>query len=109
MPLQPSPQSTASPQLPAAPTNKFHRNDCFNRNGIRESWQLSPDGIVVMVGQESYLLMFRGEAERRVGVGGTKSGLPMQIRTFDSGHYKVECPDTWKNHTHTKGNNAKKG
>ena len=79
---------------------KFQRNDCFNHNGIREVWEPSPDGIVAMVGQASYLLIYRTEAEQRVGVGGTKVALPVSIQMFDESHYLTPCPETWKNHTH---------
>lgn len=52
----------------------------------------------MMVGIESYLVMFRTEAERRVGVGGTKAALPEKITTFDAGHYLTACPEAWRKH-----------
>jgi len=46
--------------------------------------------------------MFRNEAERRVGVGGTKSALPQTITLFDAEHVKADCPLEWREHTHAK-------
>ncbi len=91
-PPEPSPDAT-SIQPP-----KFQRNHCFNRNRIREPWDTDrPDGIVAVVGVESYLLMYQSEAEHR---GATKVAIPQTIRTFDAHHHRVECPESWKNHTH---------
>jgi hypothetical protein len=88
---------------PVPHLSKFHRNDCFYRNGILEEWELaSPHGIIMTVGIESYLVMFRTEAERRVGVGGTKVAIPEKIITFDEGHYKTDCPKAWREHGHSK-------
>jgi hypothetical protein len=80
---------------------KFHANQCFNRSGIREPWETNgPDGIIIMKGYESYLVMFRSEAERRSG--GVKLGLPFPMQSFDESHYEVQCPKEWINHTRRK-------
>ena len=81
----------------------FQRGDCFD--GLwdkepKESWELvdSPDGIIERVGHNNYLILFRDQAEKR---GGDKIGLSMSIATFDRHHTKVECPTSWRLHTHT--------
>jgi hypothetical protein len=80
---------------------KFHANQCFNRAGIREPWDSNgPDGIIIMKGYASYLVMFRSEAERRSA--GEKVGLPFSFESFDETHYEVKCPDEWINHTRRK-------
>jgi hypothetical protein len=88
-------------KFPSSYQPKFHANQCFNHNGIREPWETNgPDGIIVMKGYESYLVMFRSEAERRSL--GEKVGSPFSIEWFDESHYEVKCPDEWINHTRRK-------
>lgn len=82
---------------------KFIASQCFNLNGIREPWQDNgPDGIVVLRGYNQYLVMFREEAERTGG--GTKKGSGVEIEWFDDNHYEVQCPKSWREHTHAKSN-----
>ena len=79
----------------------FQRGDCFEGNWEREPWEdlSTPDGIVEMVGKNSYLVLFRTEAEKR---GNVKRGLPLPIASFDRNHNKVPCPDTWVRHSHNR-------
>ena len=80
------------PSVPAyVPT--FKTNDCFVRNGIRETWESQADGKVIMVGVMKYLLMDQSEADRKAG--GTKVGYYETIERFDAGHRKVLCPEKW--------------
>ena len=77
----------------AASVPTFRTNDCFVRNGIRETWEPQADGKVVMVGVLKYLLMDQSEADRKAG--GTKVGYYETIERFDAGHRKVLCPEKW--------------
>lgn len=74
-------------------TPAFKANDCFVRNGIRETWEPAADGKVIMVGVLKYLLMDQSEADRKAG--GTKYGYYETIDLFDSLHRKVLCPEKW--------------
>ena len=71
----------------------FRTNECFVRNGIRETWEPQADGKVIMVGVLKYLLMDQSEADRKAG--GTKVGYYETIGLFDAGHRKVLCPEKW--------------
>ena len=71
----------------------FRTNDCFVRNGIRETWEPQADGKIIMVGVLKYLLMDQSEADRKAG--GTKVGYYETIGLFDAGHRKVLCPEKW--------------
>lgn len=89
-------------QIPTPDAPKFHRLDCFHRNGIREPWEGTiPDGIIEQVGYRQYLVMFRDEAERRGG--GVKVALPLTIETFDDTHHLIACPPEWHSHNVKKG------
>lgn len=78
---------------PATYVPAFKTNDCFVRNGIRETWEHQADGKVIMVGVLKYLLMDQSEADRKAG--GTKVGYYETIERFDAGHRKVLCPEKW--------------
>jgi hypothetical protein len=77
---------------------QFTSGTCFVRNGLREPWDIDPDGIVVMKGYLKYLVMFTPEAEKTGG--GTKNGMEEDIILFDSLHHEVPCPQSWRDHTH---------
>lgn len=78
---------------PVVYTPAFKANDCFIRNGIRETWEPQADGKVIMKGVLKYLLMDQSEADRKAG--GTKYGYHETIELFDSLHRKVLCPEKW--------------
>lgn len=75
---------------------KFSTGSCFVHNGIRESWEELPDGIVTVRGIENYLVMFRDQAERKTA--GNKLGTTITIETLDSGFHEVLCPVSWRKH-----------
>ena len=79
----------------------FSRLDCFHRNGIREPWESPlPDGIIEWVGYHHYLVMFRGEADRRSA--GPKEAMPLDIARFDEQHHVIACPPAWLKHGRAK-------
>lgn len=80
---------------------KFPANTCFNRNGKRESWWPTPDGIVIMRGYENYLVMLNDEADRVHG--GNKIGWDAEVKWFEANHYPTTCPENWVKHKHKKG------
>ena len=77
----------------------FQRGDCFNGTKEKEAWEMvdTPDGIIERVGKQSYLILYRNEAERNINT--TKVGLTMSFATFDQYHVKAVCPETWVKHT----------
>lgn len=75
---------------------KFNSGSCFVHNGFLESWEELPDGIVVLRGTESYLVMFKDQANRKAYSG--KLGTTITIETLDSGFHDVLCPLSWRNH-----------
>lgn len=86
------------------PANKTHapafkKSDCFNRVGIKEAWEKGPDGIIERVGRESYLVLFRDQADLN---GGDKVAFTLTIKLFDESHILVSCPKTWVTHRRTK-------
>lgn len=78
---------------------KFKQGECFQHNGMREPWESQrPDGIVVLVGYEKYLVMFREEAEKTGG--GDKYAAAVTFETLDRDFHHIACPRSWKEHTH---------
>jgi len=76
----------------------LHRHSCFQHTDPQERWGGPlPDGIIQQVGDRQYLVMFRGEAEKRGG--GDKVALLLTIESFDRRHIEVECPQSWLNHS----------
>jgi hypothetical protein len=81
-------------------TSTFQRGDCFQLIGHDEDWETIPDGIIERVGNKSYLVIWKDQAEKR---GGDKYGSTIEIKVFDELNEKVPCPETWVKHSH-KGN-----
>lgn len=73
----------------------FHAKECFR-------YDLYPaehgvDGIITMVDNLYYTVMWSKEAERRYA--GPKIGYQVPIRWLDQYVSKVTCPEGWVNHT----------
>lgn len=79
-------------------TPKFQAGQCFVKSGLRESWEPTVDGRIMMHGYLKYLVMYADEANRVSG--GTKQGWEEDIRTFDAKYQAAPCHETWKSHTH---------
>lgn len=78
---------TPSPYVPY-----FHIKQCFRFNLEKGP----PSGIISMVEEQYYLVMWYGEADRRYA--GPKMGARVPIKWLDQYAHRVKCQDGWGGH-----------
>lgn len=72
---------------------EFKVRQCFQKQGLRETWEKEAAGIIWKVGYLKYLVMYAREADRRYA--GPKDGWEEDIETFDAKYQVTPCPLEW--------------
>ncbi len=97
-PTNPPLPSTTKPTTSQEPTSipsviKYSPATCFVLTLNTLPPHTEADGVVVLVGDGYYIVMWHGEADRKSG--GDKYGQRVEMTLLDSTTEPVACPSSW--------------